>query len=153
MRIKKTYKAMLVVVALALLTSGCKLYNGPYSFRQDASNIDRIAICTYECTNRTVTKLVELSDAEEKELLAELSVMECSEYPPGDYPREYGEVIICIYYADGETEIIGETNIGWISPEGRWSLTSYHYDWATMRSLISRYVKDFSLIAEDNKER
>jgi hypothetical protein len=132
-----------VLVILLATISGCELYEGPYTFRQDQRNIEKIEVCSYDSYNKITTPIVQLSDYEEEQLLLKLSSMECYEFF-GDHPREYGQAVICIHYLDREIEIIGITNIGWITPDGKRAMSSYSFDWVEMQELI------LSLVDEDD---
>ena len=54
--------------------------------------------------------------------------------------KDYGDVVICITYYDGEKEVIGITNIGYISPDGKWHLTKEYFDIEDIRGVINKYV-------------
>lgn len=107
------------ILVLLLVTTSCEPYNGTYTFfRQDRSNVDKVEICSYDSYTRTRDVIAELSKEDGEELLTAISSLECREYCPGDHPREYGPIMVCITYYDGEIEMIGFTNIGFISPNG-----------------------------------
>lgn len=144
MKLGRVLGSILVLTILLATISGCELYEGLYTFRQDQSNIEKIEVCSYDSYDRVITPIVQLSDYEEEQLLLKLSEMECFEYFPGDHPREYGQAVICIYYLNGEIEIIGITNIGWITPDGKRAMSQYSFDWVEMQELI------LSLVDEDD---
>lgn len=144
MKLGRVLGSILVLTILLATISGCELYEGPYTFRQDQSNIEKIEVCSYDSYDRVITPIVQLSDYEEEQLLLKLSEMECFEYFPGDHPREYGQAVICIHYLNGEVEIIGITNIGWITPDGKRAMSRYSFDWEEMQELI------LSLVDEDD---
>lgn len=140
MKIRKAIAGVFLIVAVFTTIVACDSYVGTYTFRQEFANVEKIEFCAYEHTTQTRTPILELTGSEAETLLSELSSMACHKLFPGDHPREYGEIIICIYYSDGEVDVIGLTNIGWITPEGEWHLTIYTFDWAEMRDLVERYV-------------
>lgn len=144
MRLRRILGSILILISFLLTISGCELYKGPYTFRQDKSNVEKIEVCSYERNSGTMTSLVRISDDQIDVLLGKLSRMECSEYVMGNVPRQYGDAVIGIYYLNGEIELIGITNIGWITPDGERNLTRYSFDWNEMRELI------LSLVGEDD---
>lgn len=126
MKKSKLVSCIWVLVTLLITSVGCQQYKGQYTFwRQDSSNIEKIEICSYDWKNLTRTTYAELSESEAEEIVETISELECFEYFPGDHPREYGPIQVCIIYSDGEIEIIGFTNIGYISSNGVKHLTSY----------------------------
>jgi len=145
MRFYKILACILLPLMLLIAMWGCQLYRGPYTFRQEQSNIEKIEVCSFENKSKTITPLVCLSESEEEQLLLKMSGMECFEYSPGDHPREYGEAVICIHYINQEIEVIGITNVGWVSPDGEWELSSYSFDWEEMRNLILDMVGEDDL--------
>ena len=139
---KKRLLTILLFVFFVVITTGCQDKIVSYSMRQSHENIAKIEICSYDDLTQTRIPIVELSENECQQLLAEFSNMTCLQYFPGDHPRDYGSILFCIYYNDGEIEIIGQTNIGWITSDGTWLLTKYTFDWAEMKDLIKRYVPE-----------
>lgn len=53
---------------------------------------------------------------------------------------DYGDVVILIYYANNEIEMIGITNIGWISPNGKLDTTDKRFEISAICDVISKYV-------------
>lgn len=139
---KRFFAVLLAIFSVVLLITGCQKQYVDYSLRQDRENVVKIEICSYEDATRTRTPIVELSEDDSQQLLTEFSNMTCMKYFPGDHPRDYGIVLFCIYYADGEIEVIGESNIGWISSDGTWNLTDYTFDYAEMKKVIQHYVPE-----------
>ena len=144
MKLRTKIEIIAILVSLLLTTSGCESYKGPYTFRQDRINVEKIEVCSYERNSGDMTPLVRISDDQIDVLLEKISVMECSEYVMGNVPRQYGDAVIAIYYQNGEIELMGVTNIGWITPDGERKLTRYSFDWDEMRELI------LSLVGEDD---
>ena len=120
--------------------TGCKKTVSTYSFRQPQSNVSRVEICTYNHNADEITPLVQLSKEDADALLAELSSLECYEFFPLDTILSYGDIIISIAYLDGEVEVIGLYNIGWISPGGKLNTTRFYFDIEEIRNIIARYV-------------
>jgi hypothetical protein len=122
----------ITIIALSMLIfiiSSCNQYEGPYTFwRQDSSNIEKIEICSYDEKTGIRTFLAEIPDTEIEEFVEKLSELDCSEYYPFDPIRGYGEIQVCIIYSDGEIELIGFLNIGYISPDGTDHITNYCVD-------------------------
>ena len=143
---------LFVLFVLMLSTAGCTAYEGPYTFwRQDRSHIEKVEICSYNSFDKTQTVITTLSDTAEA-LLDEISSLECLEYFPGDHPREYGPFVVCITYSDGEMELIGFTNIGYIKPDGVRCLTEYFIaDSQEFFDVICKYVES-DLVQDMNEE-
>ena len=133
---------LVIVLVFCLMLSGCKLYEGPYTFRQEAAAVEKVEICTYDKITKERTPIVELLGEDAKNIVSEFHAMDCHEYFPGDHPRTYGLIIFCIQYDNGETDVVGMYNIGWISAGGEWHLTDYYFDWAEMRNMVERYVPE-----------
>lgn len=152
----RVYKIMCVLLASLLmlaLATGCESYSGPYIFwRQDRSNVEKVEICSYDRQTGTRTVIAELPDEDVENILDDISSLQCLEWGPGDHPREYGILLVCITYSDGEIELIGYINIGYITPEGVHGLTPYFiYDGREFYDLICRYV-DESLLPDMSEE-
>ena len=54
--------------------------------------------------------------------------------------RDYGGVAVAITYLDGEIELIGLRNIGYIKPDKREGLTTYRFQLEDIRAVIGKYV-------------
>ena len=142
---KKTLYAIAIAVVVLMLLSGCENESFTHEFRQDQANIKQVEICAYEHAyeyiDRVLTPIVKLSDEDSNALLNDIRALDCYEYVfPLDTPRNYGDVVICITYYDGETEVIGITNIGYISPDGKWHLTKEYFDIEDIRGVINKYI-------------
>jgi hypothetical protein len=135
---------------LLFAVEGCS-YEGTYPFRQDSSNIEKVEIyeIDYEIDNKKL--IVQLAESEGQKLVAELATMKCEKYGPGDHPRNYGLMMICITYTDTEIEMIGLSNIGFVDAEGRKGLTHYFFDAKSLYDLIVKYV-DPALLPDVSKE-
>ena len=138
---KKTLYAIVIAVVVLVLLSGCENESFTHEFRQDQANIKQVEICAYEHVGRVLTPIVKLSNDDINALLNDIRALDCHEVSfPLDTPRTYGDVVICITYYDGETEVIGITNIGYISPDGKWHLTKEYFDIEDIRGVINKYI-------------
>ena len=142
---KPSKMTVIIYVVVLMLLSGCENKSFTHEFRQDQANIKQVEICSYEHAykyiDRVLTPIVKLSDEDSNALLNDIRALDCHEDSfPLDTPRTYGDVVICITYYDGETEVIGITNIGYISPDGKWHLTKEYFDIEDIRSVINKYV-------------
>lgn len=139
MKANKGILVILFCVQLLVIVTGCS-YEGPYTFRQDRSNIEKVEICEYNSATKTRTPIVELAEADAQTLVSELETMQCGQYGPGDHPRNYGRLMICITYADNEVELIGLTNIGWVARDGKLNLSEYCFNEREIFDLILAYT-------------
>ena len=145
---KRIFAGFLCVVLLVV--SGCS-YEGPYPFRQDSSNIERVEIYEIDDQAGTKTSIVQLSAENGQLLVAELATMTCNRAGPGDQPRGYGRLAIGITYTDGEIEIIGLVNSGFIDTEGREGLLKHFFDAKELYTVITKYV-DPDLLPDVSKD-
>lgn len=141
MKSRNFWKLLLTLVIMLTVLTGCFLNKTIYhSFRQDRSDIEKVEICTYNHDSGVRTPIVQLSDEYVEMLLAELSALECRYISPFGPPiLTYGDKVICITYLDGEVELIGEYNIGWISSEGKSHRLNYHFELLGIREIIEKY--------------
>ena len=137
---KKTLYAIVIAVVVLMLLSGCENESFTHEFRQDQANIKQVEICAYERVDRVLTPIIKLSNDDINALLNDIRALDCHEFFPLDTPRNYGDVVICITYYDGEKEVIGITNIGYISPDGKWHLTKEWFDIKDIYGVINKYI-------------
>ena len=142
---KKIGYAIVIAVVVLMLLSGCENESFTHEFRQDQANIKQVEICAYEHAyeyiDRVLTPIVKLSDEDSNALLNDIRALDCYEYVfPYDTPKDYGDVVICITYYDGEKEIIGLTNIGYILPNGEWRSTKEYFKWGEIRGVVNKYI-------------
>lgn len=149
MKASKYFMSVLLCVVL-LVAASCS-YEGPYSFRQEVNNICKVEILTIDDETDTKTVVVQLSDEDGQLLVAELATMTCNRFGPGDHPRRYGQIAIGITYTDGQVEIIGLVNSGFIDADGREGLLDYFFDAKELYTLITKYV-DPSLLPDVSKD-
>lgn len=139
--LNRVYPYVIIFIVIALIVWA--LYDlhidlsweGTYPcWRQDSSNIEKVEICAYHWQTHTRTVMYELSDAEQEEIISELR--ECTfrstSLPP---PSDFGQYIICLVYYDGEIDVVGLYESGYISPDGSEHRTGY-------------VVEDFDIIVE-----
>ena len=140
--IKRMIAVLFCVVMLAL--TGCyPTIKEPYIFRQSVDQIDSIEIAIKERYDPDLTEapvvLKILDRQEHQEIIDELSNAEGNVVlsPPG---RGIGVYIIQIIYKDGEIEMIGEYNNGYITPEGEVCQESYCFNSKQFYKIISRFI-------------
>ena len=136
-------------VILLLVVEGC-FYEGPYPFRQDVDNIEKVEIYENDYQAKTRTLIVQLEESDGQRIVSELATMTVKTSGP-NHIRDYGTLIIYITYADGEIEMIGLHNIGFVNTEGREGLTHYYFDAKSLYDLIVKYV-DPALLPDVGKE-
>lgn len=141
---KKSITCLVLVILLASLFFGCKTYEEPYTFfRQEHENVAKIELCAYDHKNDIRTPIATITEEQEGALLAELALLRCKTYFPGDHSRSYGRFQICITYTDGELELIGPYNIGYVTANGLACLTNYYpASEQDLWDLISKYVNE-----------
>ena len=149
MKASKYFMPALLCVVL-LVAVGCSS-EGPYTFRQDSSKIDKVEIYKIDDQTNTKTAIVQLSDEAGQLLVSELATMTCNRFGSGDHPRRYGQLAIGITYSDGEVEIIGLVNSGFIDVDGKEAILDYFFDAKDLYTLITKYV-DPSLLPDVSKD-
>lgn len=139
----KKFCNLFILLMILILMSGCNQYQGKYTFwRQEKTSVQKVEICSYDSYSKERTVIAQLSNDDAQEILDEISNLECSQWGPGDHPREYGPIIICVTYLDGEIEMIGFYNIGYITVDGTRCLTPYFFeDSRAFYLLICKYVE------------
>ena len=125
-----------------LAVSGCGTRVFHYEIRQDRNRIEKVEICSFDYYNNcTIEPLVSLSENEIDMFLSDISSMECYDTPFVIDPiLDYGDIIACITYSDGEVEVIGPYNIGYIAPNGELATTTYNFDKLEIRSLFLKFI-------------
>lgn len=143
--IKTILWLFLSMVVLAVL-AGCVDYNGPYPFRQELSNVTNVEICEFDPDNNGNPNdrklIVQLSDSDAQNLISELSAMNCGKfsYLGRTNNTHIGLLAICITYGNGDMELIGLSNIYFITSDGKKDYTSYHFESRELYDLIAKYV-------------
>ena len=140
---------------LSLVLAGCDIGASQptaHSFRQEYDNVVKIEIAAYDHNKRTNTwqgqfvdencfsPLVQLSDEDCGSLLQDILSLEIKKFYMIDPILDYGDVVILIYYTNNEIEMIGITNIGWISPNGELDTTDKRFEISAICDVISKYV-------------
>lgn len=148
---KRTCALLLMFVVLVSMT-GCETKSFQYIFRQDRSNVENVEICAFDFYHEKVIEpLISLTGDDIDAILSDLSSLECWEYSGLDSPRGYGDILICINYWDGEIEVIGTMNIGWITPNGDWHLTMNFFRFNDLQGILLKYV-DADILAEVSQD-
>ena len=99
-----------------------------------------MSVFSHDPYTRTRTLITDLEAEDGKALTNELATMKCGKYWPGDHYRRYGPLMITLTYTDGEIELIGTHNIGWITPDGVQCQSNYYFDEKEVYDLICRFV-------------
>ena len=140
MKLQKHIASILILAMLMVVFVGCENKEYFYDFRQDLENVEKVSIFSNDPETDTRTLITDLEEGNGKELTNILATMKCGKYFPGDHPRHYGLLIIALTYTDGETELIGLYNTGWVAPDGVKYLSSYYFDEKEVYDLICRFV-------------
>lgn len=156
MKKRNTFKLLLIAcLLLSFVFTGCDIGSSQpevHSFRQDCDNVVKIEICSYDHSKMTRTwqaqfvdedcfsPLVQLSGEDCDSLFQDILSLEIKKFYMIDPILDYGDVVILIHYADNEIEMIGITNIGWISPDGKLHTTDKHFEITAICDVISKYV-------------
>lgn len=154
MKTHKVVWACLLLFLLQLALASCNyqphLQPDTYSFRQARTNIERIEICKYDHNTDTRTPLVELPQTDMDSLLDDIASLEMHQFFPLDPILSYGDIVIAISYLDGESEIIGITNIGWSTVGGKLHTTNNRFAIKDICAVISKYV-DAEVLADSSE--
>lgn len=146
-KVNRTFALLLMLAVLASVT-GCESKSFQYTFRQNRNNVEKVEICAFDYSQeKTVEPLRSLTGDDIDAILSDLSSMECWKQSGLDSPRSYGDILICIHYLDGEIEVIGTVNIGWITPNGDWHLTMNFFKFNDLREILLKYVDADTLAA------
>ena len=141
----KNFVRLVICCLFMIILSGCdfpeKSDPFTYSFRQSQENIVKVEICEYKGRPEGLNPLVKLTDLESDSILAEIQAVECYKIFLGDgEPRDYGGIAVAITYLDGEIEIIGLRNVGYITANGRGMMERYQFQMEGIRAVIGKYV-------------
>ena len=128
-------KIVIYCCLFAMILTGCRFWFEPvpftYSFCQARENIVKVEICGYNVPKPAgvdrLIPLVEFKDSEIDTVLTEIQAVVCYEVFLADDPRTYGFLLIAITYLDGEIEMIGLGNVGYITPAGEEYLQHYKF--------------------------
>lgn len=139
---------MLLLLIILCVFVGCSDVPFRYTMRQNVDNIEKVEICFFDYYNdKKMEVLAQLSSENVDLLISDIATLECYEFFAMDPILTYGDVVICIRYLDGETEVIGITNIGFVSPDGKWSTSRKRFEIKAICAEISKFV-DPKILAE-----
>lgn len=149
-KVKQICAVFLTLVVLVSMMGCVSSDPFQYQFRQDRDQIEKVEICAFDYyQTKTVTPLKSLTGDDIDAILSDLSSLECWKLSGLDSPRSYGDILICIHYLDGEIEIIGTVNIGWIASNGDWHITLNFFRYDELREILIKYVDAETLAAID----
>lgn len=130
-----------IIVALIFPLTACDVEKPTaHTFRQERKNVEKVEICTYNHNEGIREPLAELSEREVDELWTDILSLEMYQFVAMDTLLSYGDVVIFISYLDGEAEIIGITNIGWVTTGGTLVTTNHWFDIEDICAVIAKYV-------------
>ena len=138
---------MIVSAFLAVSLMGCNAKSFTYEFRQAGESIERVEISTYDHDTKMLNAITSLSKDDITILLNDIKALECYEFLPLDPILSYGDVVICITYFNGEREILGITNIGFISPDGTWTTTRKYFNIKDICDIMGKFA-DAEMLSE-----
>ena len=157
MKIKTVCSCVVAVLLITLFTSGCfwsrKTTPFPYEFRQSPENIQKVEICSFEESRAygkpdIITPIVQLPDARISEFQRDVTGLECGLFSTYDPPRMFGDLLFVITYHDGEKELLGFINLGYVTPDG---VSHYSLDYLRNRSelckIFLKYADKETLLA------
>ena len=155
MKLLKRIETIVHLCLLVCLLSGCgiSLDKPPfvYTFRQECCNISKVEICAYEheydADGGLMMPLAEIKDDDINAFLDDIRTLDCYDAFHYDPIDSFGEIIIRIQYIDGEAEIIGMYNIGWLSEDHKLEFTDYYFHYDALSDVIAKYV-DPQLLSE-----
>ena len=135
--------SVLIVLFLFILINitSCDSKPFQYTFRQDRSCIEKVEICPFEYSGKKIKEpLASFIGDDIDRILEDISSLECRQLSGLDSPRYIGDLIICIYYLDGEKEVIGTVNCGWVTPDGDWHIKSWYFKSEDLNVVFKKYV-------------
>ena len=139
-------RTIILLIMISCILSGCSLVlfpNEPYEFRQTFDQIVSIEILKKEydstSTDTPMNILKTIDSSMYKDVIDALSETPGgrSGMPPG---TGFGLYIIRITYQDGEQEMIGNYNTGYILPNGEVHQDIYFFETEAYYSLISHIL-------------
>lgn len=143
---KRNYwMAVLLLMLVMLLFYSCVDTAMPYSLRQSTEHIVAVRFLNgqkFDDASKTYEIITQMELEQGLTFIEELRKIECRKAFPLDTPVGFGEVIVEITYANGEVEMIGCDNNGWITPDGQWEYDSYYFDLESFYALLSQYVDE-----------
>lgn len=144
MKCKKLLSALLMIVFVPLLTTGClSIYQRTYdySFAQPLDQVEKVEICKYNYYTSTTTPLLVLDESQANALLTDIDALPCKKHF-GDSPMDYGEAVVYITYSNGEAEVIGIWNVAKVDISGNWHIGVEYFDRKELCPLLLQYVPE-----------
>ena len=133
-----------LALAIIIILSGCyPTVKKQYEFRQGVDQIEKIEIALkeeYDLNLKEKAKILKTLNVEEHQAIVDaLWATEGNEVlsPPS---RGIGSYIIQITYKNGEVELIGSYNNGYITPEGKVVQQGYKFDYDRYFEIISQFL-------------
>lgn len=136
-------KFTLLFMLLATLLAGCLHNNQSFGFQQGIDQIENIEILYKEDYNTYILDaqmpvLKTLDPAEYRPLIDAVQAAQGGRFaPPGD---GFGYYIIRITYQDGMTELVGDTNSGFIAPGEKLKYNSFRFNKEEYLGIISSFL-------------
>ena len=137
-------RVVLLLFLISIMISGCFfITEEPYEFRQEFDEIVSIEILKKEYdsinadTPMNVIKVIESAD--HRALIDDLLAAKGSRIGL-DPSTGFGMYIIRITYQDGEMEMLGNYNNGYITPDGELREDVYCFDREQYYAIISKYL-------------
>lgn len=130
---KKLFRIFLLccVFGAVLLSTGCSMGKYQYPFAQPVGNVTKVEILRYYYMNYPeksyTTLLAELDLEEAKKMLEGFSKYYCTKGFLDGPMAAYSDVVLVISYANGEGEVLGESNCANISTDGEWEVNPYYF--------------------------
>ena len=112
-------RLLIIIITIVLITSltGCMVRTYTYELMHDVSKIDKIELLKNDDATKlkdfSFTVLHTLNDDEVERFVEKLSAIDCYKYF-NDPAGNFGELTIRIYYDNGDIEMIGIMNNGYI---------------------------------------
>lgn len=146
------YRNICICVLLLCMLSGCFLRDRttPYEFRQEFDQIASIEILRKETdsvlTDTPTHIIYTLNEADYKSFLDRLMEIEGG-YAGSEPGTGFGMYMIRITYQDGEMEMIGNYNNGYITPSGEVHQDVYRFDanqyYAFLSDVLGKEITDW----------
>lgn len=117
-----------------------------YTFRQERQNMEKVEICAYtheyDGDGGSREPLLVLPESEIDALWTDILALDCHEFILLDSILSYGSLVITITYINGEIEMIGIYNIGWISADGTLTTTLQRFGITEICAIIIKYADE-----------
>lgn len=136
-------KLVLLFTLLAALLAVCLYNNQTFGFQQEIDQIESIEILYKESYNTYILDaqmpvLKTLDPAEYRPLIDAVQLAQGGRLAsPGD---GFGYYIIRITYHDGTTELVGDVNSGYITPDGKLKYDNFRFNKEEYLGIISSFL-------------